>query len=371
MSTNTYSAEQRREAAEWFVRIHDVEDPSPLLLQGWLQWLKADDSNRRAFEAVEQAWHQAPDDLPLDSLEQADAADVDDYDGSVSVAEWHRRKQARTASSAARKFHARWLAIAASVLAVVGVSWWAANTYQLATRPSSGDFVTSTGEHKELILADGSRVTLGAQTSLSVEFTAEARNLRLNGGEAFFSVKKDPSRPFRVRALDGVITAVGTAFNVRTSGDRVTVAVMEGVVAVADADTLDVTASLNVPGSPGTVNIQRLAPGEQVTFTARIDEPVFQTLALTRIDPEQSARWRDGWLVYRQEPLRDVLRDVARYSAVKIEVEADLDEQLRYTGAVNTDSVGEWIAALPEVFPILIQSHEQAMTVTGASAPRD
>ncbi len=366
MNTPAYSAEQRRKATEWFVRIHDVEDPSPLLLQNWLQWLKADDANRRAFEAVEQAWHQAPDELQPGTFAEEAAESADDYDGSISVAEWRRRNDMRIdASGTSRKSHARWLAVAASLLATVGVSWWAIDTYQPFARPSSGEFVTRTGEHRDLILADGSRVTLGAQTRLSVDFTSDSRNLRLHGGEAFFSVKKDPDRPFRVHALDGVITAVGTAFNVRTTGDRVIVAVTEGVVAVAESKTTQVNAGASSE-RPATT---RLAKGEQVTFTTHNAEK-FETLALSRVDPEQPTRWRDGWLVYRQEPLRDVLRDVARYSDLKIEVATDLDDQLRFTGAVNTSDVDEWIDALPEVFPIRIESESKSLRVSSKQGPQ-
>src|ERR1700722_8934613 len=53
-----YSDVQRLEAAEWFFDIHDAEDPSAELLQEWIRWLDASEGNRRAFEAVESAYHQ-------------------------------------------------------------------------------------------------------------------------------------------------------------------------------------------------------------------------------------------------------------------------------------------------------------------------
>jgi transmembrane sensor len=365
VNTQSYTAEQRRQAAEWFVRIHDVEDPSPLLLLSWMQWLKADDAHRRAFEAVERAWHQAPDELHIESFADESVEQDDDYDGSISVAEWRRRKESQNApKKASRSLRAGWFALAASVLAAAGIGWWAMETYQPFARPSSGEFATSTGEHREIILADGSRVTLGAQTTLSIDFTDDSRTLRLHGGEAFFSVKKDTARPFRVHALDGVITAVGTAFNVRTSGDRVTVAVTEGVVAVAESGATQEVASIE------PVQAKRLEKGEQLTFTVHSEQQL-QTLALTRVDPEQPIRWREGWLVYRQEPLRDVLRDVARYSEMKIEVSQELDDHLRYTGAVNTSNVDEWIAALPEVFPIHIETNSRFLKVTGTPGGDD
>ncbi|MEH3160166.1 MAG: FecR domain-containing protein [Sphingomonas taxi] len=76
-------------------------------------------------------------------------------------------------------------------------------------------------------LDDGSTVTLGAQTVLTVGFTRERRQLALERGEALFEVAHDRSRPFVVQTPFGAVTAVGTAFDVavgaqgcRCRGDR-------------------------------------------------------------------------------------------------------------------------------------------------------
>ncbi len=211
--------------------------------------------------------------------------------------------------------------------------------------------MTKTGEQIEITLADGSHVTLGAKSRLLIAFAKERRGVRLDAGEAFFSVKKDRTRPFTVHAVSGDITAVGTSFDVRAVADRVTVAVTEGVVSVTPE-------SRSATPAPAAVQV---ASGQQLTMDSR--KPT-QTLAVTQ-SPSlgERARWREGVLVYRDEPLRDVVADVARYSHQELEITGDSVGELRFSGVVYKNAVDEWAAALPESFPVKLVSAGGRVTI--------
>ncbi len=56
--------------------------------------------------------------------------------------------------------------------------------------------------------------------------------MRLLSGEAFFKVRPEPSRPFRVVARSVETVVVGTRFDVSMDTDGVTVSVEQGVVRV-------------------------------------------------------------------------------------------------------------------------------------------
>jgi transmembrane sensor len=217
----------------------------------------------------------------------------------------------------------------------------------------------------QLMLADGSRVNLGARSHLSVGFSGQARDVRLVAGEAFFQVHKDSRRPFRVHAFEGVITAVGTAFDVRATGDHVTVAVSEGVVNVGQAEEAvgapaAGSAAASIVSHPKSVHLAR---GEQLTFNARAMSSELAQVHLSYVDPAESARWRDGWLVYRDEALRDVIADVERYTDREVAVADAVPRDLRFTGAVFKDSVVEWVRALPEVFPVAVETQGNRLEV--------
>jgi len=371
-----YTEQDRLEAASWFLDIHDVEDPSPEMLREWVRWMEASDAHRLAFVAVEAAWHEAPANTATQIT--SIGRDVDDeYDGSLSIDEWRARQRAhpgvaRPPQATRVRRRRSWLAVAAA--AGVGAIALAILVQWQGFGSRSGDvaeFATQTGEHMQVTLADGSQVNLGARSTLEVTYTPTGRDVRLESGEAFFSVQKDTSRPFRVHVLNGVVTAVGTAFDVRTANDRIVVAVAEGTVQVTDADA--------PPGSKPSVSSSALRPkllttdttritrGESISFVSHSADQSLQHSKISRIDPSQPARWRDGWLIYRDEPLRDVLADIGRYTDRELIIEDGVPVGPHFTGAVFKDSVLEWLESLPNAFPVTIKTDGTQITVGPAS----
>lgn len=342
-----YSDAQRREAAEWFVRIRTEDVPEPGTVHAWLRWMEASEGNRAAFEAVALAWHATPA-AALRSLPQDRELAQDDYDGDCSVEAW-RASQARGSGAAAassrwRAVSRRFAPVAAALLAGAALALLLAGRHLRPDAGTPGEFITRTGEQLELTLADGSRVWLGARSTLLVAFDGAARNVRLESGEAYFSVKKDRLRPFRVLAPAGTITAVGTAFDVRASADRVTVAVTEGTVSVA----------ANAPAPGRQAPEVRVASGHQITIEAH--RPIRVNAVMTSASPGERSRWREGVLVYRDEPLRDVIADVARYSQRPIDIVDDAAGEMHFSGVVYRDAIEEWAAALPESFPVTLDA---------------
>lgn len=369
----SYTEEDRLAAAEWFIDIHDVEDPSPELLHNWMRWMEASESHRLAFNAVERVWRGSgalkPPKIPSTVNDSRDG-----YDGSVSVAIWRERRRCiRTASKRPfwRGGRGRWLAVTAAA-ALAAIAFVAAPRLQsLIGQPDTADsFATRTGEQMQVTLPDGSQVSLGARSKLTVAYTHAERNVRLESGEAFFAVQKDPSRPFRVHVLDGIVTAVGTAFDVRTTNDRIRVAVSEGTVQVSSpAPTLSKRIALSLTGHGKMAPaLARLTRGEAISFQSRSAGSAAERVALSRVDPSEPARWRDGWLVYRDEPLREVLADVARYVDRDLIVSNTLAMNSHFTGAIYKDSIIEWLESLPTAFAVSVNIDDARIRVAGTSA---
>ena len=348
-----------RGPVEWFLAIHAGGDPSPQTVQAWLKWLDASPENRRAFEDLVEIWDNTP-----AAVIAADASEPvsDEYDGSVTVAQWRARAvgaptaaESRAATEVAaqaervdRPSKVRWPALAAClVLSVVGAAaYW---TSKPPGGIANGDFSTAIGEQRQLRLADHSTVILGPDSKLSVNLTQKSRDIRLSAGEAYFSVAKDPSRVFSVHALNGIITAVGTAFDVRAIEGRVTVTVTEGRIALTDETATASTA-------PRTL----VSPGEQVSYShsAGPQATPIQTAPIQPANTGDALHWQEGWLVYRNEPLRYVVADLARYTDLKLQL-APAAAEIHFSGAVRRDRIGEWIVALPEVAPVTVTGDGQ------------
>jgi transmembrane sensor len=351
---SSYSDRQCREAADWFVIIRSektgtTEAVGAESIQAWLRWMDCEEGNRAAFDAVASAWHALPlSGLP--GLPDDEELSADDYDGQQSVHTLPGTGSAGPMASDAPVIHARrvrrtrsrWLAAAAVLVVVVLGTLIAFDRPERPDGARAEEFATRTGEQLQITLSDGSRVWLGPRSKLLVAFEPGRRGIRLTQGEAFFSVRKDPERPFAVRSTGGEIVALGTAFNVRAGDTQVTVAVSEGIVSVTPAAELAVR-------TPASV---RVATGQQLTFTAQ--EPLKSLAIVQSATTGERARWRDGILVYRDEPLREVVEDLRRYSDLQIEITDAALGELHYSGVIYHDALQEWLAALPESFPVTI-----------------
>jgi transmembrane sensor len=91
---------------------------------------------------------------------------------------------------------------------------------------------TPIAQRQSHVLPDGTRMDVNAHTAIVVQFDAGERRVRLASGQAFFSVAKDPGRPFVVETPRGAVRVTGTRFDVQASADAFTVTVAEGSVQV-------------------------------------------------------------------------------------------------------------------------------------------
>lgn len=269
------------EAFDWMIRLREAPDDAGLA-QAHALWLAEDPGNARAWEAASGTWDMLGALRPARS--QALAPANHPVAGPVSGRERSRaaipRRRVRPLALAA-------MAAVLLVLFVLPQSW----------RLSGADYVTEVAETEQIDLPDGSRITLGADSALSVDFGATRREVRLLGGAAFFQVAHDPDRPFTVRSGPLRATALGTAFEVAEAAGVDEVSVAEGRVQVSGAEA--------PPASP-------LAPGDWLRRGA--DGAVLRGAG----DPAAVANWRSGMLFVEDRSLSEVAALLERYSGGRI-----------------------------------------------------
>ncbi len=223
------------------------------------------------------------------------------------------------------------LAAAASLVLLIGAFWLtrtpASGTPELVF-PEPEGFVqqfheTKIGEQATITLPDASQVILNTNTVVEVVYSKTGRNIFLTRGEAFFTVSKDPSRPFRVYAGRRLIEAVGTTFTVaHTQPDKVQVVVKEGRV-----NFLPMQAAVEprtLPEDLDTVLYRNenvpLSAGE----TAASLNGGYSGVEKTRIRSDEldvKLAWTHGMLLFQGNTLEQVLEEVSRYTTVRIEAE--------------------------------------------------
>jgi len=232
----------------------------------------------------------------------------------------------------ARRLIRRWTAaLAALLLLTVGVSWW-------LTGPGSWrTYSTEIGEQRALELADGSVVDLNTNSSVTVRLTDTSRTVRLLRGEALFSVKHDPRRPFLVHTSSAVIQAIGTRFNVYRRDGRTQVAVIEGLVQVSDAT--DLTSAVRASTTP-TRQFLNAGEGADVSDSGNVSEP-------KSVDAARAVAWRQRRLVFEEDTLGEIAAEFNRYNAaVKIRVDEEVAGEEHFSGTFDADAPEAMMQAL-------------------------
>lgn len=276
----------RSDAARWF-SLYRSGDMTGTQTEIFEAWLRNSPAARAAYERIKRNW------VLLGNLEG---------DPEISAL---RERDARHFDYSRR---IRWsLAAAAAVLLVISSSTVPNAPGISGAHPQAGNdtgaqtFRTGPSQRKSATLADGSIVTLDANTELRVVEMRTRRRIDLIAGHAFFRVAKDIARPFLVTAIDKTVHAIGTAFDVRITGATVTVTLVEGRVRVDQP-----TGFLRAPHSADLVPGRRLVAASDRGWT------------LTPVNPAQEMSWLQEPLTFVRDPLVQAMAEVNSTSSKKI-----------------------------------------------------
>jgi transmembrane sensor len=199
------------------------------------------------------------------------------------------------------------------------------------------DHATRTAELREIMLADGSRLSLGPRTGLDVRLGADRRRANLLDGEVFFEVSADRDRPFVVDAAGVEVAVVGTAFDVRVSRSAVAVAVRSGLVDVRSEGK----------GSPPV----RLSAGDRIVV-----DRATRRLKRDRVELGEVASWRDGRLFVDGVTVAELVEELGRYNDGWIIIADSRLAVQRVTGLFDVKDIDRALAALVQPFDGQVRS---------------
>lgn len=314
MTTGDRAERQLKDAMEWLMRLRDAS-ADPALHTGFLAWLDEDAGNLRAWERAQQTWALLGETAPR----RAGASDADSSDG--------QSRGARRAGRLPLRAWRRW-GMAAGIAGLAMAALFFAFVTPSVLLRLQADYRTSAGELRQLTLADGSTVHLGAESAIGIRYTPERRVVTLLAGEAFFEIVPMRGRAFVVDA-DGLdVTVTGTAFDVRLVERSLSVDVRDGTVGVRyqrASPALDTT----------------LGAGDRVTVDRETG-----AVARERIEPSAVASWRDGQLFVDNVTVSQVVDELRRYQKGWIVIADDRLAAQRVTGLYDLRDPGRALRAL-------------------------
>ncbi len=295
-------AQIRQEARQWLMVLNDA-DVTEDEKHDFTLWLNQGDREKRAWERATGMWSR-----------------LDDLAPALTPTPTKEKPVAANDAGSFRVTRRRMITGAAA--AVVGVA--SGGSYLLTHPEVFADYRTGTRAGKTVTLADGSLVELARSSAISVSWSPQARRITLHDGEALFTARHDPSRPFIVDAGPAVTQTAGAVFDVNRLGDATLVTAIE--------HELTVTPPLG--GIVLTAGQQmRCAPGE--------------TLGPLAVDTASILGWRNGRIVADGMRLVDLTTELSRYRRGRIFITDSRLRDLPVTAALdarNPDAAIETLA---------------------------
>lgn len=249
-------------------------------------------------------------------------------------------------------------AAAALVLAVGGTLFSRAHQIPASADASAAVLrtaATTHGQRDTLRLQDGTRVILGAKSTLRypMTFTGASRDVYLTG-EGYFEVVHDTQHPFRVHAAGATAEDVGTAFGVRAySGDAsVQVVVAEGMVALGASNTPLQSATVLTHNQLGS-----LRNGGTITSVRHVDVDTY-------------LGWLKGRLVFDEMPLSEVAVQLERWYGVNVRIADTAQASNKLTASFTDEPLADVLSALSPALDVRFERTGNTIVVYPARRSR-
>jgi ferric-dicitrate binding protein FerR (iron transport regulator) len=202
---------------------------------------------------------------------------------------------------------------------------------------------TPMGSKMKTTLPDGTEVWQNAGTTLKypTDFSERNREVILVG-EAYFHVTSDEAHPFHVKTAEGTVTVTGTRFNVSNydTDDNYSVVLEEGKVSFTPK---------------GASNDIRLKPSEQIVLHKKSGQ-----LEKRNIDAGKFTSWKDGKLIFRNDPLEEIVTRLNRWYNADIKI-ADPDKKLKdytFTMTVQQETVEQVLQYITQASGLKLKQEE-------------
>ena len=323
-----------REASEWVAK--RVKGFSANEQDAFFEWLADDPRHSEWYARHMKTWNQ------LDQL-----------------AQW-KPEHSKLPNQDLLKYHMTrsrwaWLSGIAAALVIVGGLWFASNSSLYLDDETVSKNLVANG-YESHVLPDGSIVEMNRGAALKVDYTAETRRVELVSSEAHFEVAKNPDRPFIVHARGVDIRAVGTAFNVKLTGDSVELLVTEGRVQMTAPEPIVGSSAAKpknivrdvVAGQMSVASLVARNPG--VALGAL--EPVPEVVEVSADEVGDLLAWKPELLEFDDVPLSEVVEEFNRRNSVQMEfVDAELAEE-PIVASFYTANVDHFVELLEWTFDI-------------------
>jgi len=226
-----------------------------------------------------------------------------------------------------------WISAAVLIPLLILNIWQWQNTV-VESKTVFTEITAPNGSRIQFNLPDGSSGWLNGGSSLRfpIRFTKNERIVRLNG-EGYFNVIKDSKRSFVVRTKNSRIRALGTSFNVMAYANHndIEEITLESGAVVIEKEMKD-----------GSIKkVMTLQPGQHI----QIDH-LSNAISSTQDGTEKYTAWKDGKLIFRNDPLERVIMNLERHYNVEIQVSDEKLHEYHFHATFEDETLRETLRLL-------------------------
>ncbi len=254
-------------------------------------------------------------------VSSAVADDTQQYDVDQAFERFRKRTGLDQSGRQSYKWYRTWsvAAVAIVLLGLITVTAYWQGSRQIQSNFSDIVVEAPLGSKTKLTLPDGSTVWLNAGSKMvySQGFGVSDRRLAFQG-EGYFEVEKNDEMPFLVQTHDVNVIVVGTKFNFRNypEDEEAVVELLEGKVALENQLKEE--------------SVRYLSPNEKMVLhkaTGKMD--------ITSAKVKEATLWTENILLFDEDLLPDIVRELERSYHVQIEIENEDLKQTRFYGQFN------------------------------------
>ena len=254
-------------------------------------------------------------------VSSAVADDTQQYDVNQAFERFRKQTGLDQSGRQSYKWYRTWsvAAVAIVLLGLITVTAYWQGSRQIQSNFSDIVVEAPLGSKTKLTLPDGSTVWLNAGSKMiySQGFGVSDRRLAFQG-EGYFEVEKNDEMPFLVQTHDVNVTVVGTKFNFRNypEDEEAVVELLEGKVALENQLKEEA--------------VRYLSPNEKMVLHKATGE-----MDITSTKVKEATLWTENILLFDEDLLPDIVRELERSYHVQIEIENEDLKQTRFYGQFN------------------------------------
>ncbi len=320
-------------AARWFARLRS-SDISAGEKEAFAQWLAADKTHQKAFADISDVWEETGKLLAIPDK-------ISPKETPISK----KPSQTWRFSPMLQPVSPRWGTRAITAAAMVLVFFFHVPIQKIWFQYWGQDIpcLTLNGEHRKIQLSDGSIMEINAGTQLIYNISSRQRTITLKQGEAFFKVAPNPELPFQIHTTAGIITVLGTKFNVKATDKKTAVDVEQGKVRVK---------TLPGPDSPHFSTAIVITRGQGVDYTSRGDMQ-----RVRKANTESVKAWRNDKIYFNEDSLGDVAKIIQQQCNIKVFFPPIMQRTETFTGTFERNQPEEILNAIKIAFGLDLKMH--------------